>query len=69
MLTHTHAYTRYFTDDDLAEIKAGFQKLESSYLRRKEHMSPKAASAIERRLDVLRHAWAMLLEPVPSAYE
>jgi hypothetical protein len=65
----TRTHTVYFDDEDLRLIREGFAVLESSYLGRKAYMSQAAQRAHERRLDVLRAAWALLLEPVPPSYE
>jgi hypothetical protein len=65
-MTRTHVI--YFGDEDLEEIAAGFRRLETSFLERKPAMSTQTSRAYERRLDVLRCAWALLLEPVPESF-
>lgn len=67
----TRTHTKYFSGDSpgMEELRTAYFKLKSDYEQRKDHVSPKVRAAIERRLEMLRHAWTMLLEPVPSSYE
>lgn len=66
----TYTYVSYCTDDSpgLPELKDAYQKIESDFLSRREHMDSKTASAMERRVEALRLAWAALLEPVPRPW-
>jgi hypothetical protein len=63
MATRTHVH--YF-DPDMVDEKVGkaYQALETDLLERKEVMEDRQFQAAERRLELLRHAWALLLEPV-----
>jgi hypothetical protein len=67
----TYTYVKYFSDDSpgMSELQEAYSKLESDYLRRRDAMSPKARQAVDLRLALLRHSWAMLLEPVPKPWE
>lgn len=66
----TYTYVSYCTDESegMAELKEAYRKLAADFEHRRAAMHPKAAAAFERRLENLRHAWALLLEPVPQPY-
>jgi len=63
----TQTFVRYFNDEDLALIKQGYQQLAADLESRRPYISKRTAAAMERRLEVLRHAWALLLEPVAES--
>jgi hypothetical protein len=68
-VTFTWTDVHYFDDDDVAPLRAGLEHLEEEASRRRPYISKHAAEAIEHRLELLRHASALLLEPVPKRFE
>ena len=66
-VTTTRTHTIYFSVDDLMEIEAGIQRLETSFIEREDWISEQVSAAIDRRLAILRQAWELLLEPVPGS--
>ena len=66
--SHTHTHVRYFTDDSpgMPELKEAFRQIESDMLRRGPHMAPEVREAMEKRVDLLRLAWYLMLEEVPE---
>lgn len=69
-MSATRTHVNYFDPEVVDEVVGGaFKTLETDFERRRPHISRKAALAMERRLDVLRAAWALLLEPLPAEYE
>lgn len=66
METRTH--TTYFDTEKVDEIIGGaYKAFESEWEGRKEFVTdPRLRSAIEARLGLLRHTWAVMLERVPE---
>lgn len=66
----TYTYVSYCTDqsEGMPELKEAYHKLAADLERRKDAMDPRAADAFGRRIENLRLAWALLLEPVPKPY-
>jgi hypothetical protein len=66
-MTFTRTHTTYFDTKLVDEVmREAYAKLESSYLERKEHITPRARVAIEARLDLLRSTWTVLLDRNPE---
>jgi hypothetical protein len=70
-LIHTYTFVRYCSDESpvIPELAEAYRKLAEDLEHRRPHISKQAASAMERRIELVRHAWALLLEPVPASFE
>jgi len=65
-LTHTRTHTNYWDHEEVDEkIGGAFRHFESDYLDRQAYIPKEVQVAMEARLNVLRSAWALMLEPVP----
>ncbi len=68
-MTRTHtAYTAYFDDEGLQELADAYKHLAADWEVRRQFVPKRVAFAVDHRLELVRHAWALLLEPVPESF-
>ena len=64
--TYTRTHTHYFDTEQVDQsVGRAYKELAEDLEGRKPHMDEQTLQAAENRLEALRVAWALLLEPVP----
>lgn len=62
----TSTYSTFFDAQMVDDtVGAAYKELATSYERRKQFIDPDVRLSVETRLEVLRHAWTLLLERSP----
>lgn len=61
-------FFRYFDDDSLQELADAYKHLAADWEVRRQFVPKRVAFAVDHRLELVRHAWALLLEPVPESF-
>jgi len=64
----TRTHTAYFDDDSLQELADAYKHLAADWEVRRQFVPKRVAFAVDHRLELVRHAWALLLEPVPESF-
>ena len=64
----TRTSTRYFDEVSLRELQDAYTHLAGAWESRRPFVPKRVAMAVEHRLELVRHAWALLLEPVPEDF-
>lgn len=66
-VTVTRTFVRYFDTEQVDELVGGAYKALAQDLElRRPHIDKRLAHAADHRLELLRHAWALLLDEAPG---